>query len=100
MFRVSVEKYKNLPNDFELSQNYPNPFNPSTTINFSIPQTSFVTLAIYDILGNKIKTLVNDVRSPGNYEVAFDGNNLSSGIYFYQLKAENYTQTKKMLLLR
>ena len=91
--------------DYSLSQNYPNPFNPSTNINFQIPQTGFVSLKVYDILGNEIKTLVNEELSPGKYEIEFDSgtgpvSSLSSGIYFYQIKAGTFIQTKKMLLIK
>ena len=99
---------------FELEQNHPNPFNPSTKIKFTIPTTPaslplltkegiegwFVTLKVYDILGNEIATLVNEEKPAGSYEVEFSANGLASGIYYYQLKAENYVQTKKMILLK
>lgn len=85
---------------FFLYQNYPNPFNPKTVINYSIPKYSHITLKVYDILGHDIITLVNEEKEKGNFEVEFNADNLSSGIYFYQMKTENYTQTKKMLLLR
>ena len=85
---------------FYLEQNYPNPFNPVTTIKYQIPELSFVTLKVYDVLGNEVVTLVNSERSAGNYEVEFYASNLSSGIYFYQLKTDNYVETKKMILLR
>ena len=101
------------PNDFVLYQNYPNPFNPNTTISFSIPdltsssplrkgrnEVGFITLAIYDILGNKIITLLNEEIIPGYYEVPFNGSNLSSGIYFYKLSTPNYSETKSMVLLK
>lgn len=87
-------------NDFYLAQNYPNPFNPTTTINFSIPEQSLVTLKIYNALGEEVKTLVNELKSVGNYEIKFDASKLSSGIYFYRLKADNYIETKKMLMLK
>ncbi len=91
--------------DYKLSQNYPNPFNPSTTIEYSLPlnvksETSNVKLVIYDILGRKVKTLVNKKQNPGNYSVQFDGNGLSSGIYYYKLQTGNYVQTKKMILMK
>ena len=89
-----------IPSDFKLDQNYPNPFNPSTTIKYSISKQSFVTLKVYDVLGNEIKTLVSEEISPGNYEVEFNSNILTSGIYFYKLQAGNFTQTKKMILLK
>ena len=89
-----------VPNKFELSQNYPNPFNPGTTIRYSMPQQGNVTLKVYDVLGNKVATLVNETQSAGKYEVRFDASQLSSGIYFYQLKTDNYYEIKKMTLIK
>jgi photosystem II stability/assembly factor-like uncharacterized protein len=88
------------PNSFLLYQNYPNPFNPSTTIRYEIPERSFVRTIVYDILGKKVETLVNEEKSAGSYEVEFDGSRLTSGIYFYQLQAQDLIQTKKMILLK
>jgi hypothetical protein len=88
------------PLNFDLSQNYPNPFNPSTVINYSIKQASFVTLKIYDALGREIVTLVDGERGQGNYSVNFNARNLSNGIYFYRLTAGNFTDVKKMILLK
>jgi hypothetical protein len=85
---------------FTLFANYPNPFNPSTKICYSISQNTFITLKIFDLHGREIVTLINGKKTPGNYEVTFNAGNLSSGIYFYQLKTENYIQSKKMILLR
>jgi hypothetical protein len=111
-------------NEFELFQNYPNPFNPATTIKYTIAQYTHpsipsrampagrqegkersdrgvsVKLVVYDILGRKVKTLVNQKQSPGNYEVVFDASALTSGVYFYTLYAGDYIQTKKMILIR
>jgi hypothetical protein len=84
---------------FTLFTNYPNPFNPSTRIRYAIPQNSFITLKVFDLRGREIVTLVNEKKISGNYEVTFNASNLSSGIYFYQLKTENYIQTNKMILL-
>ena len=89
-----------LPVAYKLDQNYPNPFNPSTTINYSIPKASIVTIKIFNIIGQEVKTLVNENKSPGNYSLRFNAANLSSGVYFYSLRAENYFQVKKMLLLK
>jgi len=86
--------------DFNLEQNYPNPFNPSTSIKFSVPSSEFVTLKVYDVLGNEITTLVNEQKAPGTYEVRFDAGNLASGMYVYSLKAGNFTQTRKLLLMK
>lgn len=91
---------KVIPDAFVLQQNYPNPFNPSTTIKYSIPTSEFVTLKVYDILGNEIATLVDEEKPAGSYEVNFQASNLSSGIYFYALQAGSYTQTKKMILMK
>ena len=89
-----------LPKRFFLSQNYPNPFNPSTTIHYSIPELSFVTLKVYDVLGNEIVTLVNEEKPAEEYNIEFNATSLSSGIYFYKLMAGNYVETKKMLLIK
>jgi hypothetical protein len=86
--------------DYGLEQNYPNPFNPSTTIKFSIPQNEFVTLKVYDILGNEVADLVNEQTVAGSYEVRFDASNLASGIYVYTLKAGNFSQTSKLMLMK
>jgi hypothetical protein len=98
------EKTESIPNEFTLYQNYPNPFNPGTLIRFSIPQNSFVTLKIYDIIGNEIAILINEEKSAGNYEVEFSSlkNNLkiSSGVYLYQLRANDFMETKKMILIK
>ncbi len=91
--RTIAEKY-------ELLQNYPNPFNPSTTIEYSITKTENVSLKIFDLLGNELTTLVNEIKSPGKYRVEFDGTALTSGVYFYELKTKNFSQTKKLLLLK
>jgi len=87
-------------NTFLLAQNYPNPFNPVTTIKYQIPKISFVTLKIYDVLGNEITTLVNQEKPSGRYEVEFDALALPSGIYFYKLQAGSFVQTKKMVLMK
>ncbi|NOX16796.1 MAG: T9SS type A sorting domain-containing protein [Chlorobi bacterium] len=85
---------------FQLSQNYPNPFNPSTKILFQIPKTGFVEIKIFDILGREIETLVSAKLSAGKYETVFNAKNLASGVYFYQLRTDGFSTTKKMLLLR
>ena len=89
-----------IPSSYNLSQNYPNPFNPSTKIKYSIPQSSNVVIKVFDILGNEIETLVNEEKSTGSYELSWNAANLPSGVYFYQLKAGDYTSVKKMILLR
>ncbi len=89
-----------VPTHFVLEQNYPNPFNPTTSISFSVPQLSFVTLKVFDVIGKEIATLVNENKSVGNYEVNFDASKLSSGIYFYKLQTGNFSSTKKMVLMK
>jgi len=88
------------PKEFSLSQNYPNPFNPSTTINFSVPYSEFVTLKVFDVLSNEVATLVNEEKPAGVYEVEFNAFGLSSGIYFYKIQTSSFVETKKMILLR
>jgi hypothetical protein len=97
---VGVDDDNFTVNSFTLVQNYPNPFNPSTTIQFSIPQSSKVTLKIFDILGREVSTLINENKSAGNYWVNFDASGLASGMYIYRLTAGDYTASKKMMLLK
>ena len=97
---VGVEDAQNLPTEFALEQNYPNPFNPSTTFRYSISSQLKVTIKVYDILGNEIQTLVNKEKPAGTYEITWNEVNLPSGVYFYQLKAGEFIQTKKMLILK
>jgi hypothetical protein len=104
------EEPKNLPEDFTLGQNYPNPFNPSTSIQFRVGSLEFtepvhITLTIYNILGQRVKTLVNEDRLPGEYSVVWNGKDeegkeVTSGIYFYRLKSEKFEKSMKMTLLR
>jgi len=89
-----------VPNEFNLLQNYPNPFNPATTISFSIANSGFVTLTVYNVTGEKVMTLVNRDYQPGNYSVEFNANMLASGIYLYRLTAGSFTSTKKMILMK
>jgi len=91
---------KGIPAAFSLSQNYPNPFNPTTVIHYTVPKTSLVNLSVFNLLGQEVKTLVNEEKSPGEYEVRFDGSNLPSGIYFYRLVAGDFVKTMKMLLMK
>ncbi|MEQ8525277.1 T9SS type A sorting domain-containing protein [Gracilimonas sp.] len=94
------EQTEELPQRFNLGQNYPNPFNPSTTIGYSLPEPAEVEIKVYDMLGREVKTLVNDFRNAGQHKVTFDSGNLSSGIYIYKIRAGNYTNSKKMTLLK
>jgi hypothetical protein len=89
-----------VPNQYELSQNFSNPFNPSTKIRYQLPKESKVVLRIYNILGSEVMELVNDKKEAGVYEVEFNANNLSSGTYIYKITADNFVQTKKMILLK
>jgi hypothetical protein len=89
-----------IPNEYSLSQNYPNPFNPATNINFSIPQQSYVSLKVYDMLGREISVLVNGEFPAGNYTVDWNAVNFTSGVYFYTMKTGAYSETKKMILIK
>jgi len=89
-----------IPEQYVLFQNYPNPFNPITKIKYKIPELSFITLKVYDVLGSEVATLVNEEKLIGSYEFVFDGSKLSSGIYFYGLQAGSFVETKKMMLLK
>lgn len=95
----SVNDYL-IPKNFELSQNYPNPFNPSTTIEYSIPRDANVTLKIFDVLGKEVATLENSQKSAGTYILNWNASNYSSGIYFYRFTAGEFTETKKMFLVK
>jgi hypothetical protein len=88
------------PKEFSLSQNYPNPFNPSTTIQYQLPQSSHVTLTVYNVLGQPIDQLVNDDENAGNYRIQWNASNFSSGVYFYRLQAGNFVDVKKLILLK
>ncbi len=94
------EETLSAPVEFALEQNYPNPFNPATTINYSIPEAGNVEMKVYDILGNEVATLVSEIKAPGNYSAMFDASSLASGIYIYTLRANNFVQTKKMILMK
>jgi hypothetical protein len=97
---TSVDENVHPVKSFELFQNYPNPFNPSTKIKYEVLERTFVTIKIYDVLGNELSTLVNEEKVHGSYEVEFTGNGLASGIYYYRITAGNFSQTKKMILVR
>ena len=98
---VGIEKIDDaIPATFELSQNYPNPFNPSTTISYSLPQNNDVVLEIYNTLGQKVATLINQKQTAGTYNVTFDASNLATGVYFYRLQSGNFMEVRKMMLLK
>ncbi len=99
---TDIEEVKSVPTEFKLMQNYPNPFNPSTIISFSIPEEQNVSLIVYDVLGKEVAVLINKFMQTGSYNSQFTilNSQLSSGIYFYRLKTDRFTQTKKMLLTK
>jgi hypothetical protein len=97
---TAVENPAEIPDSYALGQNYPNPFNPTTKIEYFVPRNSHVSLKVYDVIGNEVATLFEGMRNAGNYVVSFDGGLLSSGIYFYQMKSENFMKTKKLVLLK
>lgn len=98
---VGIEPYKNeTPANYSLSQNFPNPFNPTTNIKFSLPESGFVTLKVYNILGKEVQTLMEGNQQRGTYTATFDASNLPSGVYFYTLKTNSFTETKKMMLVK
>ena len=102
---VLVKTEMEIPETFTLSQNYPNPFNPETTIHFTIPHPSHVRVAIYNITGGLVKTLVNNIADAGYHSVNWDGTDernqrVGSGVYFYRMETDNLRKTKKMLLLK
>ncbi len=97
---VEEETVEIIPTTFTLFQNYPNPFNPKTTISYQLPVENFVELTIYNVLGEKISTLVSEKQQPGNYKFEWDAKNLESGVYIYRLKSENFIASQKLLLLK
>jgi hypothetical protein len=99
-YPVSTKTEEKLPTEFSLEQNYPNPFNPKTSIQYAVGSGQFVTLKVYDVLGNEIATLVNEEKPAGSYDAEFYAEGLTSGIYFYELMAGEYSNVKKMLLLK
>ncbi len=97
---ASVRVRNELPRGYALSQNYPNPFNPTTNINFTVGKLSHIELTVYNILGQKVATLVNQQMPAGTYRITWDASNMSSGLYFYTMKVDNYTKTRKMMVIK
>jgi hypothetical protein len=98
---VILEHFNELaPKTFTLFQNYPNPFNPSTVIDYQVASLGRVNLKVYDLLGRKVVTLINEVKSAGSYSATFNATNMPSGVYFYQLQAGSFTETKQLLLIK
>ena len=97
---VPIEHDPTIPSSFSLAQNYPNPFNPSTVIEYNLPKEARVALRVYNILGQEVRTLVNDTQSPGRYKVRFDASAIASGVYFYSLRADEFVKVQKMILLK
>lgn len=95
-----IENENNLPVQYSLTQNYPNPFNPATTISYSIPKAGNVSLKIFNVLGQEVRSLVSEYQNAGTYRVTFDASSLTSGVYFYSLSADNFLQVKKMMLVK
>ena len=102
---TDIQTDTEIPTQYTISQNYPNPFNPSTMINYSIPNSSLVSIVIYDLLGREVKTLINNEQNAGNYQVMWNGDNnygskVSSGTYFYSIRSSDFHQVRKMILLK
>jgi hypothetical protein len=97
---TGLETIPEIPEEFNLSQNYPNPFNASTKIKYSVPSNEFVKMVVFDITGKEITTLVNENKTAGIYEITFDASNYPSGVYYYKLTADNFTETRKMILIK
>jgi enterochelin esterase family protein len=95
-----VKKEEIVPREFVLAQNFPNPFNPNTKIRYSIPHQSDVLIKVYDILGREVETLLSEEKPSGIYEITWYAENLPSGVYFYQIKAGDFVETKKMVLMK
>jgi hypothetical protein len=96
---IALEISNELPTQYEIN-NYPNPFNPTTTINYQLPESGFVTIKVFDILGREVALLVNENKSAGYYKVNFNGSKLTSGVYIYTIQVNGITQSKKMLLAK
>lgn len=97
---IGKNNVKEIPDKFTLKQNYPNPFNPVTSIDYSVSAPGNVKLVVFDVLGREIKTLVNEYKNTGEYKTYFDSTGNSGGIYYYKLVAGNYSEVKKMILIK
>lgn len=97
---MKTETSSPLPDEYSLRQNFPNPFNPVTTIRYSLPEQTHVKLVVYDLLGREVEELVNRKELPGAKTVQFEAGNLASGVYFYRLSTENYSETRKLIILK
>ena len=97
---IGIQQISSIVKEFSLSQNYPNPFNPNTKINFAIPKGEFVSLRVYDMLGREVKVLVSENLAAGEYQADFDAKGLSSGMYYYSLRAGEFVDVKKMVIVK
>jgi hypothetical protein len=97
---IEADPSSDVPREFALHQNYPNPFNPATTIRFDVPQEAHVVLAVYNVLGQRVVTLVDERMSPSSYTAQFDAGRLSSGVYFYSLQAGSFRASREMMLVK
>jgi len=97
---IDLPQDPNVPETYQLHQNYPNPFNPTTMINYQLPMTDYIELSIYNVLGQKVATLVSERQAAGAYQVEWDASGYSSGVYYYSLKAGEFYNVKKMILIR
>ena len=97
---VGVNEISAIPTEFALLQNYPNPFNPTTVIKYALPRAARVTLSVYNMLGQLVSTLVNEVQQVGSHHIEMNGANLASGVYFYRFEADNFVAMKKLLILK
>jgi len=100
-FTVSAEEeFVEVPDEFSLNQNFPNPFNPTTVISFNLPEATEVTLAVYNVVGQKVATLIDQQMTAGSHRFDFDASNLSSGVYLYKITAGNFVQSRKLTLIK
>ncbi len=99
-YSQEVEVEVSLPLEYSLEQNYPNPFNPTTTIRYAIPQDNYVSIKLYDVLGNEVMTLVNEQKQAGRYEMLFNASGIASGVYYYQITSGSFTQTRKLVIIK